>query len=881
MKKYFLFIILFLLFVTTGCKEKIEISLDVKDKILLSSEGEKTIHASIKGNKGLVWNCSFYTYEKPFELELTSDTRKAKIVGLNEGTGKITVFVEGYPKINKEILVYVDDDPKVEVLGSTRLEINEEETFTAITEPEFLKDDIVWATSDASVASVDKKGVVKALKPGNVIIYAISKSTNVTGQINIKVPGIYQVDILGKEELAVGEDCTYSSVIYNLDSKQDVVWSVSDPDLAIINQEGLLRAIKPGVFKVYAKSIENEKVIGALEVKTIVKPTRIEITHVDKMNRGETINLDYLVYPNEASSDVLITSSDGAIINVSSDNTLYANNVGSATITVTSLVDNRVIASKNIQVVIYQNLIINGDDGLTVNSSKQYSISNAQYLWSSSDESIATVDSRTGVVTGKKVGEVTILASLQSNPDIYGTKIIKIYDKPTELTYSGITNLVPGGSTKVLINEINSRGNLIDPLAIEVTSSNKDVVSCQLYPRNSGYYLLANEIGKATITIKSKVTNLTTTQEIIVDDFKEQTNSILVYSLKANRPITYKGKTYVGGYNGFTYLKDALEKAKDNCTIYIVGGSFDNVVIKNNGITLIGDNATISGVIYVNKDIKDLTITNLTFKEEGRIHFSEQGGIENFTFKNNIVHSSEIDPFYPFIYFANYNHNVNKNFHIVNNQFLVNKNNPKNTVKFIKGEDAENITITGNTFEGVRGSYVDAIKIEGDSRGVGASGVIRINNNYFYNIGQRGIWITKYSASLIDIKNNVFDWAGDINYGGPIQLDKWANVGEIVINIKYNTFKNINAWYAIRFVNDAVYNSAPWEVHINYNKFVEFIDPVDGVCDFVLSNSISAAGLLNAENNYFDSPIENRFVNVGAYSKQFKTVEELYDSIIK
>ena len=200
------------------------------------------------------------------------------------------------------------------------------------------------------------------------------------------------------------------------------------------------------------------------------------------------------------------------------------------------------------------------------------------------------------------------------------------------------------------------------------------------------------------------------------------------------------------------------------------------------------------------------------------------GNVSNFTFEDNYIYDSTATV----VSFTNNGTANNSNFVIRNNIFEV-VDLKTLTARYIRGGNIVNLTIENNVFVGIMGQYVDAIRIEGNSdanaAGVGASGKVIIKGNLFKNIGQRAIWLRRYSATLVQIYDNEFNYAGDQNYGGGIQLEIWVSGQQTDILIKKNTFKNIEGSFGIRLNNSDLTADATWKVEINYNKFIDFLYP--------------------------------------------------------
>lgn len=128
---------------------------------------------------------------------------------------------------------------------------------------------------------------------------------------------------------------------------------------------------------------------------------------------------------NSAYADVTWTSSDTSVVTVSSKGIVSAISAGSATITAT-VDDKSATCAITVQQPVTKVTLSSASKQMTVGNTETFSATvtpgnaaNVQVTWTSTDASVATVDS-TGKVTAKSVGIAVIMATADGNTDACG-----------------------------------------------------------------------------------------------------------------------------------------------------------------------------------------------------------------------------------------------------------------------------------------------------------------------------------------------------------------------------------------------------------------------------------------------------------------------------
>ena len=261
----------------------------------------------------------------------------------------------------------------------------------------------------------------------------INNSTIVDGSIQ-------SISISGLSEVEVGNSITLTATVSPTTASQKVTWSTSNSKVATVDTNGKVTGVSSGKATIKATSQQNSSVYKTFLVivnESSVEPTSISIVGDTTIYVGNTSSYTIATTPENSNSKVTWSSSDEEIATVSYDGVVRAIKAGKFTLTATyseSLSATLEITVAN-KTVLPQKLSLKGYNYIYVNevNTIEYSVlpSNAidTVIWSSSDEEVATVDSK-GRVKGIKEGEVTITATSTASLTVKASITIKICNEP-------------------------------------------------------------------------------------------------------------------------------------------------------------------------------------------------------------------------------------------------------------------------------------------------------------------------------------------------------------------------------------------------------------------------------------------------------------------
>ncbi len=117
--------------------------------------------------------------------------------------------------------------------------------------------DLVWASSDPSVASVDENGLVKALSVGTATISVTDTASNLSAEVEIDT--VQVIDFGDDLTIKVGEKLIYTPVIQEDYVDYHYRWSSSDPSVVTVEpNEGELTGIKEGTATITMTLVDDD-----------------------------------------------------------------------------------------------------------------------------------------------------------------------------------------------------------------------------------------------------------------------------------------------------------------------------------------------------------------------------------------------------------------------------------------------------------------------------------------------------------------------------------------------------------------------------------------------------------------------------------------------
>ncbi len=321
-------------------------------------------------------------------------------------------------------------------LDVTEKTLTEGDTFTitATIDPETTTDKTVtWSSSNTEVATVDN-GKVTAIAPGTATITA-STTNGLTAQCNVTVTakiieaaGI-SLDVTEKT-LTEGDTFIITATIDpETTTDKTVTWSSSNTDVATV-ENGKVTAIAPGTAVITASTANGLEASCSVTVTAkIIEAVGISLDVTEKtLTEGDTFIITATIDPETTTDKTVTWSSSNTEVATVENGKVTAIAPGTAVITAST--SNGLTAQCNVTVekkiilatsITLDKTSVEAEAGTTVTLTATVLPDDATdktVAWSSSDESVATVDQE-GNVTIIALGFAIITAETTDGSNLY------------------------------------------------------------------------------------------------------------------------------------------------------------------------------------------------------------------------------------------------------------------------------------------------------------------------------------------------------------------------------------------------------------------------------------------------------------------------------
>lgn len=360
------------------------------------------------------------------------------------GTGNATILCKTLDgNITDMCNVYVKQPAQSVVLNTTSTTVRKGAVFwlNATVLPENADNKIIeWSVTNSDILSVDQDGKVTALMPGVASVVATNVDTGLNAYCVVTVTQPVTGITLNSsfQEMWVGAKYAIIPYIEPVDAdNKNVKYESSDPEVASVNDKGVVTALKGGECIIVVTTEECQLTATvAITVKEYVSEINLSDTNImmnigsDKMLTAEVLR------PSATNKGIIWTSSRPDVVSVDKEGYIKAENYGYAVITATAEDGSGVSAScivrviepvTSVTVLPEEITLLVGDSAKATATVSPANASIKDVEWSSSNPSIAYVD-QDGEIFAVSPGKVKITATSKDGNEIKGS--CSVYVKP-------------------------------------------------------------------------------------------------------------------------------------------------------------------------------------------------------------------------------------------------------------------------------------------------------------------------------------------------------------------------------------------------------------------------------------------------------------------
>ena len=436
-----------------------------------------------------------------------------------------------------------------------------------------------------------------------------------------------QIVIEPRENITIGVGNTTTLKV--IDAKENIkyYWTSSDSNVAVVDDNGVVKAIKKGNVKIVAYYIDNngnKYSSEGKEITVIEGDSEVEIKSISFPNGSlympvnGTYEIGLMIEPANAKvAEKMFISSDERVATISDSGLIKTLHEGHTTIIATvnskykTSIDLYVNSEYNKAEIVITPVTLSFDVGtrkIKIGDSEKlnYTVtpSNADHSkikWTSSDSNVVSVD-QTGKITAKNEGKAIIsISSINGKRDDMTVEVFSDVVAVKDITIPTDTINMEAGKTEEITPIVLPEN--ASNMGLSYSSSDPNVVSVAVSNYGETAILSALQSGSATITIKSgavekkiivNVTGNGNNSEIddggsnfptTIKVRSNKNNLAKSYEEALNIPVPGAATVSITLSTGVGKIKYCINKYEEGeCTPYIEKYSNENVLIPSNGI---------------------------------------------------------------------------------------------------------------------------------------------------------------------------------------------------------------------------------------------------------------------------------------------------------
>ncbi len=413
-------------------------------------------------NKSVIWKSS--------DESIVAVDSIGNITAKKSGSAVISCISAEKPNVTAECAVTVKVPITGIVLNNTDISLYREQSVNLITTLypfDTTEKDIIWSSSNNSVASVDETGKVTGVGKGTAVIRCQSaESDSIFGEcvVNVGVPVESMSLSRDNASLFKGNSVKLTAMLEPEDITDDtVVWKSSDENVATVDRDGLVISNSVGVANITCISKDNPAVRQTCKV-----------TVIDMINGAEIQNIQNKSYTGkEITQEPTVVLKDGAGLILLNEDTDYSVsyekniNAGTATVIITGKGYYIGSATKTFTIKKIPNTITAKSMAKSYSAQVQsfdlaVKVKNGTPTYKSNNKSVTVNKAGKVTVKAKFIGNATITITSPASTNYTSVKkniVIKVV--PTKTKFTSATNNVSKKMTLKWVKRTNATGYVI------------------------------------------------------------------------------------------------------------------------------------------------------------------------------------------------------------------------------------------------------------------------------------------------------------------------------------------------------------------------------------------------------------------------------------
>ena len=197
---------------------------------------------------------------------------------------------------------------------------------------------VKWFSDDTSIATIDETGKVTAVGYGTALITLLSVN-GMTAQATVYVPAEVTSILIDPTSIMIapGDSRTLDAYVFPGNAQnRELIWESNHPEIASVNQEGVVTAVKNGQCQVRAMTENGVYAIAEVIVANVPSSLAFKEETIYLTRANRTHLLTPVISPEKASNAPLTWTSSDENVALIEDGKVFGMGFGSATITATS-----------------------------------------------------------------------------------------------------------------------------------------------------------------------------------------------------------------------------------------------------------------------------------------------------------------------------------------------------------------------------------------------------------------------------------------------------------------------------------------------------------------------------------------------------------------